>query len=238
MSSGTLPPCFCSSASFVGDGPASTILSSSMRRVADDLLRAGDVGHPRQLHEDLVVGLPVARDVRLGHAELVDAAIDRLQRLHDRLLAHVRCDVRLHREFVGAAGARAAIVIASPSVRRRCGGTRRRDLPGPLRHGTSSATSTRSTLTLTPAVRSASRSCSLVVVVWILSASSVCTRMHEVHAALEVEPELQLLRGKPAGSGQVVSLRQDRVDADGEENRRTRATHREKFPAKVLVHVI
>ena len=56
----------------------------------DDLLGARDVGHAGQLHENLIAATAVARDVRLGDAELVDAAVDRLQRLHDGLLAHVR----------------------------------------------------------------------------------------------------------------------------------------------------
>ena len=56
------------------------------------LLGAIDVGDAGQLHQDLVaVGLP--GDARLADAELVDAALDRLQRLVDRLLAQVALDV-------------------------------------------------------------------------------------------------------------------------------------------------
>ena len=56
----------------------------------DDLLRAVDVGDAGQLHEDLVAVGALLRDARLGDAELVDAPLDRLARLHDRLLAQRR----------------------------------------------------------------------------------------------------------------------------------------------------
>ena len=70
-----------------------------MRRRLDDLLGARHVGDARQLHEDLIVcGVP--RDDRLGDAQLVDAAVDGLQRLVDRFLAQLLGDVRPHRERV------------------------------------------------------------------------------------------------------------------------------------------
>ena len=57
------------------------------------LLRALDVGDAGQLHEDLIAVRALLRDARLGDAQLVDAALDRLARLHDRFVAQVdlRC---------------------------------------------------------------------------------------------------------------------------------------------------
>ena len=86
-------------------------LELELRRAADDLLRAIDVGDARQLHEDLVIRGAVGRDVRLGDAQLVHPPIDGFARLHDGLVPHVLLDVRLHREFVGATGTRGAIVL-------------------------------------------------------------------------------------------------------------------------------
>ena len=105
MSGGTLPPYGCSSASCDSGPDRLDELQLEERRRPDDLLRAADVGDARELHENLIAGLTVARDVRLGDAQLVDAAVDRLERLDDGLLAHVLRDVRLHREVVGAGDA-------------------------------------------------------------------------------------------------------------------------------------
>ena len=87
MSGGTWPSCGCSSASRVAAGPPSTSFNSS--RAVDwmmSLARATsrDAG---QLHEQLIAVVAVLRDVRLRHAELVHAALDRVVRLHHRLLA-------------------------------------------------------------------------------------------------------------------------------------------------------
>ena len=83
----------------------------------DDFLRAVDIGHARQLHEDLIVVLPLLRDARFGDAELVDAALDRLARLGDRFFAQAQLDVRLHRERVGPVDARVALEIRAHLVR-------------------------------------------------------------------------------------------------------------------------
>ncbi len=80
-----------------------------MRRRPDDFLGAGDVGDAGQLHEDLIGGA-VARDDRLGDAQLVDAALDGLQRLVDRVLAQLHGDVRPHREGVAARAGGAVVV--------------------------------------------------------------------------------------------------------------------------------
>ncbi len=85
------------------------LLQLELRRRSDDLLGAVDVGDAGQLHQDLIGGA-VARDDRLGDAQLVDAALDRLQRLVDRVFAQLDDDVRLEREGV-AAGAGAAVVV-------------------------------------------------------------------------------------------------------------------------------
>ncbi len=63
---------------------------------------------PGQLHDELVeAALP--RHDRFGDAELVDAPLDRLQRLRHRLLAQLVPDVGLHHVGIAAAGARLAI---------------------------------------------------------------------------------------------------------------------------------
>ena len=64
-------------------------------RRADDVLRPLHVGHAGKLHHQLVGGA-LAGDDRLGHAKLVDAALDRLQGLRDRFLAQLVRDVRSH----------------------------------------------------------------------------------------------------------------------------------------------
>ena len=82
---GTAPAEACSSASLVGVGPCSTSFSSS---IAVDwmisLARCTSVD-ARQLHDELVAGAAVLGHDRLGHAELVDAAVDRLPRLRHRV---------------------------------------------------------------------------------------------------------------------------------------------------------
>src|SRR5262249_54985223 len=57
----------------------------------------------------------------------------------------------------------------------------------------------------------------------------------ELHAALEVEPELELLGLERAGDGPVIPLGEHRVHADGRKHREHRGDG-EDFPAKVLVH--
>ena len=86
-------------------------LQLELRRRPDDLLRMADVGHARELHENLIAGLTVAGDVRLGNTQLVDAPVDRIERLDDSLLAEILRDVRLHREVVGAGYAGLPVVV-------------------------------------------------------------------------------------------------------------------------------
>ena len=87
------------------------------RRVADDFLGARHVGHARELHQNLV-GRSLAGDDRLGDAQLVDAALNRLQRLVHSLFAKLRRDVRPHRVGLAAAGARGP---AEDRIHLRCG---------------------------------------------------------------------------------------------------------------------
>jgi hypothetical protein len=62
-------------------------LQLEQARRSDDVFRALDVGHAGQLDQDLIGAL--LRDDRLGDAKLVDAALDRLPRLHDRFVRSV-----------------------------------------------------------------------------------------------------------------------------------------------------
>ena len=78
----------------VRERPLLDQLQLEQRRRSNDLLGAVDVGDAGQLHQDLI-GRAVAGDDRLGDAELVDAALDRLQRLVDRVFAQLDDDVRL-----------------------------------------------------------------------------------------------------------------------------------------------
>ena len=94
MSGGTLPPNACARRRLVRERALLDLLQLELRGRADDFLRAVDVGHARQLHQDLIGGA-VARDDRLGDAQLVDAALDGLQRLVDGVLAQLDDDVRL-----------------------------------------------------------------------------------------------------------------------------------------------
>ena len=181
--------------------------------------------------------LGLTRDARLGHAQLVDAAIDRLQRLIDRLLAQVALDDRLHREFVGAAGERVAVVVGRRRPRRPRPGTASHDRAARRRRGTSSATTTVRPPMVVPPVRqrlaqllARRRRGQLQRVVGV-------DPHDEVDAALEVEPELQLHAPQPGGGPAADDIA---VRAAGRRRcRRRRRRHDENgddFPAKILVH--
>ena len=183
---------FTSNASRVAAGPCSTIFSSSRPGIADDLLGALDVGHARQLHQNLVAVLPLLRDARLGDAELVDAALDGFAALNHGVRPQAHLQVRLHREGVGAVGAGVAIEAGGDLGR---GLTEHRGLGGrnpfdaemrriDQRHGGDRRRC---------ASMRSSRSRSISISVSERSASSVFDAQDEVHAALEVEPELELL---------------------------------------------
>ncbi len=83
-------------------------LQLELRRGLDDRLGPIDVGDAGQLNQEVVLLGPLLRDDRLGHAQLVDSALDGHPRLHDGGDLHVTGDVRLHRERV-APGARLPI---------------------------------------------------------------------------------------------------------------------------------
>ncbi len=76
-----------------------------LRRRLDDVLHARRIVDPGQLDDDAVVAL--RRDVRLGHAEGVDAIVDRLHRMRDRVALDGRqrggLHLELHRPFGRAA---------------------------------------------------------------------------------------------------------------------------------------
>ena len=82
-------------------------LQLEQRRPSDDLLRAIDIGDARQLHQNLV-GRALPRDDRLRHTQLVDATLDGLLGLRDRLLAKLDRNVRPHRIGVAARAGRPA----------------------------------------------------------------------------------------------------------------------------------
>jgi hypothetical protein len=101
---------------FFGPGDALDDLQLEQTLRPHDLLRALDVGDAGELHHDLIVAL--LRDARLGHAELVDAPLDRLARLHHRLRPQVDLHVRPHREGIGAVRSGAALEVGLNLVRR------------------------------------------------------------------------------------------------------------------------
>ncbi len=67
----------------------------------DDLLRPVDVRDARELHQNLIV-LGVSRDDGLGDAELIDAPLDRVERLLDDVPREVARGGRLHAKRVRA----------------------------------------------------------------------------------------------------------------------------------------
>src|SRR5262249_23716484 len=66
-------------------------------RRLNDALRALDVADAGQLHHDLIAVGALLRDLRLGDAELVHAALDRLPRLHHRFVPQGDDGCRPHR---------------------------------------------------------------------------------------------------------------------------------------------
>ena len=68
----------------IGERAALDQGQAELRRRLDDLLGAIDFGHARKLDENLIV-FGIARDDGLGDAELVDASLDGVARLIDRV---------------------------------------------------------------------------------------------------------------------------------------------------------
>ena len=204
MPGGTWP--FCSSASRVAAGPCSTIFSSS--RPVDRMisLRALDVGDAGQLHENLIAVVALLRDARLGDAELVDAALDRLPRLHDGFVAQVHLDVRLHRERVGAVAARSCD-RSWPAPRRPPAGTPRPAPAARLRRGSASGRATRGSSADALGLQQLLAQ-PLHLLLGLEPQRIVGLHaQHEVHAALQVEPELELLVHQPAPASGCRSAR-------------------------------
>ena len=194
MPGGTWP--LTSSASRVGVGPCSTIFSSS--KPVDRMISFAriDVGDAGQLDQDLVAVVALLRDARLGDAQLVDAPLDRLARLDDRFVAQVHLDVRLHRERVGAADARTAVEVRLHVVRGR---PERRVLRlGNALHvevcrivGQQIGDGDVGLLQRLAQLLHRLLGLDLQRIVGL-------DAQHEMHAALEVEPELELLVHQPA----------------------------------------
>ena len=92
-------------------GPALEELELEERGGLNDVLGPRHVADAGQLHQQLIPIVAVLRDVRLGDAELVDAAVNRVVRLDHGLLAQAAGDVGTHRELVGAAAPGRPLVI-------------------------------------------------------------------------------------------------------------------------------
>ena len=165
-------------------------LQLEQRRRADDFLRARDVGDAGQLHQNLV-GRALPGHDRLGDAQLVDPALDGLERLRDGLLPELasRCS---------AASCRCS------GPRRTTGRTPYRPQPPPagtpgrsesLRRRTRSGLVTSSFAYWTPAV--AQRLAQPLDGRFGLDPQrGVGLHAHDqVHAALQVEAEIDLLLG-------------------------------------------
>ena len=216
---------------------ASALLGGSMallsRSMADDAIigilnnaiasiRSGE------LHEQLIV--PLLRNARFRHAELVDAAFDRLTRLHDRFIAQLQLDVRLHRERVAAVHVRAAVEVRLHFVRSRAEiGVHclRYAVDLELRRAEAVDRGERDALRLkllTEPLHLRFRFQPQRIVG--LDAED------EMDAAFEIEPELQLLVHQPAGRREVVLRGGDRVDADHPEQDQD-GDDGEDFPAKI-----
>ena len=80
MSGGRVLLTACIAASWRRERALLDQLQLEQRRRADDFLGARDVGDAGQLHQDLI-GRALSGDDRLGDAQLVDPALDGLQRL-------------------------------------------------------------------------------------------------------------------------------------------------------------
>ncbi len=202
--------------------------------LADDVLRARDIGHAGELDHDLVLRLTVAGDVGLGHAQVVDPAVDRLERLHHGLFTHLDFGVRLHREDVAAVRLRAAVVVLRDLVvgdPAELGVAIAGDAVDPERllRGQGDAADIDAGRPQALAELLARRGSEGLQGIAGLDAHD------EVHASLEVEPEPELLGHQPSRGREAVALRQQRVDAEGrEQHEGDRNGH--DFPTKVLDH--
>ena len=168
--------------------PCSTSLSSSSAVDRMISLRALDVGDAGQLHQNLV-GRAVPGDDRLGHAQLVDAPLDRLQRLRHRLFAKLGRDVRPHRVGVRPPAPESRLNTVSTSAAaclKACVVLNAFDAEfvGPV----TSARCTGRWCAL-----SVSRSRSTVVSVSMRKRIVGLHPHHQMDAALQVEPEIDLL---------------------------------------------
>ena len=203
------------------------------RRGLNDVLGARDVGDARQLDEQLVAVVAVRGDIGFGHAELIHATVDRVVRLHHRLFAEAPGDVGAHGELVGAADRRRTIVVGGGLLLRDAAelgvfvlrdafdpeGRWRRDVDRAHRHARG-----RQRLTKLLSHRLGRNAQGVVAV----------HPHHQMHAALEVEAELQLLGHQPRRGRQAEALREDWIDPHGGKDDDD-GEDCESLPAKVLV---
>src|SRR5262245_29311400 len=201
--------------------------------LADDVLRVRDVGDARELDDDLVL-LRLPGDLRLGDAELVDAAIDRLQRLVDRLLAQVALDDGLHPELVGPLPERIAVKVVGRNLVGR--GAKRR-VPV-LRDAVDVERRRRRHIDVSERNRGVAERIAQLLARRRRGDSQGIVGVDaqlELHASLEVEPELERSRLERGVQRPVEVLGQQRVDAHTEEQGED-DEDAEELPAKVLVH--
>ena len=206
-------------------------LQFEQSRRSHDLLRALDVGDARKLHENLIAARALLRDARLSDAELIDAALDRLPRLHDRLVAEIHLHVRLHREGVAAVRPGAAIEVRLHFVRGRSERRvlrRRHAVDAELRRVDRLDGGKRDVLRL----QLFAEPLGLEIRFEAQRIVGLDAQV-EMDAALEIEPELQLLVHQPARRVDALARGENRIHADGREDNED-GDDRDDFPAKVL----
>ena len=182
----------------------------------DDPLRLFDVADAGKLHENLIAVGALLRDLWLGDAEFVDAPLDRLPRLHHGFLAQVHLNRRPHGERVRAVRAGAAVEVrlhlgSRLAELRIFRGRHTLDLEM-RRIGHRDAghrdTALRQLLAQPLALAISQRFQGIIGL----------HAQHEMDAAFEIEPELELFVHQPARRVDAVTRRDDRVDADRREH--------------------
>ena len=212
-------------------GDAFDDLQLEQTRRSDDRFRALDFGHAGELHDDLIAACALLRDLRLGDAQLVDPALDRLPRLDNGLIAQVHLHVRPHRERVRAVDSRPAVEVRRHFRRRltKRGVLRRRNAFD-LELRRADAVDARDGNVARPQLFAQP------LHLGFRFQPQRIVGLHaqdEMHAAFEVETELQLLVLHPSGCRQVLPRGEDRVHPDHEEHDED-ADDGDDFPAYVL----
>jgi hypothetical protein len=202
----------------------------------DDVLGTVHVVEPRQFDADVVAVLALAGDARLGDPQFVDAALDRLLRLHHRFFTQLPLDVRLHREGVraGRAGrpvevgvdAGAGQRLAERRVLRRGHAFDAELVLAGGRHGAQRHTGI------------ACRFRHPLHLEFRLDAQGGVgfDAQHQVDTTLQVQSQLELFVHHRLRRRQVIHRRDDRVHPDHREEDQYGETQKD-LPAQVLVHV-